>query len=414
MRSPFAPNILSRCIVTKALVLGAGKQGYGIAWDLLRAPDTDEVVLADASGSRLDEVAGKLANEKLRTVQADARDRESLLRVMKSADIVANALVWDLNYGVTEAAVEAGISVVDLGSPSSINRLDQVAKSAGITIIPHCGLDPGIDRVLISYGASKLDTVEEVTVRCGGFPQKNVLPCPLDYKITWSIEGVIASYVEWDDLFEVPTGKPHVTIVKDGKKVSVEKLSGLERLSFPEPVGECEGVYTHAPLDVIANLGLKNVKECYSKTVRWPGHFEKFKTLIEVGLTSIEPHMIDGVEISPRKFLASHLSRILQYQRGEGDLVVMHVQVNGYRSGRRKEQTYEMIDSYDERNGLTAMSRTTGFPCSIVAQMVARDEITKVGVVPPEMCVPHEKFFTELAKRGIRITSSSKENIAPT
>jgi lysine 6-dehydrogenase len=396
----------------KALVLGAGKQGYGIAWDLLRAHDIDEVVLTDVSKPRLEQVASKLANEKLRTVELDARDRASLFRVMKSVDIVANALVWDLNYGVTEAAVEAGVSLVDLGSPSSIKKLDEAAKTANITVIPHCGLDPGIDRVLISYGVSKLDTVEEVTVRCGGFPQKNVLPCPLDYKITWSIEGVIASYVDWDELFEAPTDKALVTIIKDGKKVSVEKLSGLELLAFPEPVGECECVFTHAPLDVIANLDLKNVKECYSKTVRWPGHFEKFKTLIEAGLTSAKPQMIDGVKISPRKFLVAHLSSLLQYQQGEGDLVVMRVEVNGYKSGRRKELTFEMIDQYDERNGLTAMTRTTGFPCSIVAQMIARGEITKVGVMPPEVSVPHEKFFVELAKRGIRIASSSKEDVS--
>jgi lysine 6-dehydrogenase len=396
----------------KALVLGAGKQGYGIAWDLLRAYDIDEVVLTDVSKPRLEQVASRLTNEKLRTLELDARDRASLFRVMKSVDIVANALVWDLNYGVTEAAVEAGVSVVDSGSPSSINKLDEAAKTTNTTVIPHCGLDPGIDRILISYGVSKLDTVEEVTVRCGGFPQKNVLPCPLDYKITWSIEGVIASYVDWDELFEASTGKVLVTIIKDGKKISVEKLSGLELLTFPEPVGECECVFMHAPLDVIANLGLKNVKECYSKTVRWPGHFEKFKTLIEAGLTSAKPQMIDGVKISPRKFLAAHLSSLLQYQQGEGDLVVMRVEVNGYKSGRRKELTFEMIDQYDERNGLTAMTRATGFPCSIVAQMVARREITKVGVMPPEVSVPHEKFFVELAKRGIRIASSSKEGVS--
>jgi saccharopine dehydrogenase-like NADP-dependent oxidoreductase len=89
----------------------------------------------------------------------------------------------------------------------------------------------------------------------------------------------------------------------------------------------------------------------------------------------------------------------------------MRVEVNGYRSGRREALTFEMIDRYDERNGLVAMSRTTGFPCSIVAQMVARGEIGRVGVMPPEVCVPHEKFFTELAKRGIKIASSHKEDI---
>jgi len=31
--------------------------------------------------------------------------------------------------------------------------------------------------------------------------------------------------------------------------------------------------------------------------------------------------------------------------------------------------------------------------------------------MPPEVGVPHEKFFTELAKRGIKVASSHKEDI---
>jgi lysine 6-dehydrogenase len=375
-----------------------------MAWDFLNARDVDEVVLGDINAKRLKEVKKRLSNERLRVIRIDAADRKSLRRNMKSADIVANALIWHLNVRVTKAAIEAGVSIVDVGSPSSISELDNAAKHAGVTVVPNCGLDPGIDRILISYGASKLDKIEEVTVRCGGFPQKSVLPCPLSYKITWSVEGVIASYVDWDEIFGKPQKPGWVTIVKDGKKVLVKKLSGLEKVQFPDPVGECECVYTHAPLDVVENLGLKDVRECYAKTVRWPGHLEKFKTLVEAGLTDTEAHIIDGVKISPRQFLISHLSRILQYRPGEGDVVVMRVNVNGQKSGKRVNLTFSLVDMYDNRNGLTAMERTTGLPCAIVAQMIVRGDIAEAGVKAPENVVPHEKFFQALDNRGINIT----------
>ncbi len=394
----------------KALVLGGGNQGYAMAWDLLRAPDIEEVSIADVDRHRLNHISTKLVNEKLRTVRLDATDRNALARRIRAVDIVTNALPWYWNEKVTRTAVSAGASIVDIGSPSAIYKLDKTAKAAGVSVVVNCGLDPGIDRVLISYGASKLDSVERVTVLCGGFPQKSVLPCPLSYKITWSIEGVIASYVDWDELFETPKHPRRVTILKDGKKIQVEKLSGLEKARFQEPIGECECVFTHSPLDVVENLGLKGVRECWSKTVRWPGHFEQFKTLIELGLTSTQPITVNGVRTTPRAFLIEQMSRTMRYRPGEGDVVVMRVFLKGLKSGKQMDVTFDLVDMYDNRAALTAMERTTGFPCSIVAQMIGRGKISEPGVHAPENVVPHREFLRALDERGIKVTESVRES----
>jgi saccharopine dehydrogenase-like NADP-dependent oxidoreductase len=50
------------------------------------------------------------------------------------------------------------------------------------------------------------------------------------------------------------------------------------------------------------------------------------------------------------------------------------------------------------------MERATGFPCTIVARMIVRGDITEAGVKAPENVVPHEKFLQALDDRSINIT----------
>lgn len=61
---------------------------------------------------------------------------------------------------------------------------------------------------------------------------------------------------------------------------------------------------------------------------------------------------------------------------------------------------------YDERTGLSAMMRTTAFPASIIAQMMARGETKGAGAIPQERCVPPERFVEELSARNIQIKES--------
>jgi lysine 6-dehydrogenase len=64
---------------------------------------------------------------------------------------------------------------------------------------------------------------------------------------------------------------------------------------------------------------------------------------------------------------------------------------------------HEMMASRDEETGLTAMMRTTAFPTSIIAQMIAGGHIEKKGAYPPEMVVPPTGLIAELAKRDLLV-----------
>jgi lysine 6-dehydrogenase len=389
----------------RILVLGVGKQGSVLLRDLIESDEVSEIVAGDRDIGRLKHCVDKLESEKVRTEQIDVTDHAKLIKLMKrDFDVVVNALLWKYNVDVAKAAIEAGVNYVDLGPSPRIFELDEAAKAAEVTVIPSCGLDPGIDSVLEGYGARKLDKVEKIYMWCGGIPQKNTPAYnnPLQYKISWWWEGAISTYCG--------TAK----ILRDGKIVEVEKLSGSrnpEIIIFPEPVGKCEAFYVDAPLLLIKHLNLKDVKEAWSKTVRWPGHCDIWRKLIYLGLTRTDLRLkIKGCEITPREFLIELGEKTLQYEKGEGDLVVQRVNVIGEKNGERTTYAYEFIDFYDEKNDITAMARTTAYPCSIIAQMIARGNIKEKGVIHAGKIGWNlqlaEAFFSELAKRDIYINET--------
>ena len=384
----------------RILVLGVGKQGSALVRDLIESNEVSAVVAGDIDIERLKRYVDNLAGEKIRAEQIDVTDHAKLVKLMKRGfDAVANALPWTYSVDVAKAAIEAGVNYVDLGPAPDVFQLDEDAKAAEVTVIPSCGLDPGIDSVLEGYGARKLDKVEKIHMWCGGIPQKNTPAYnnPIRYKITWWWEEVISTYCG--------TTK----ILRDDKIVEVDKLAGPENpetVRFPEPVGECEAFYGGAPLLLIGHLGLKDVKEAWSKTVRWPGHCDIWRKLIDLGLTRTDLRLkIKGCEITPREFLIELGEKTLRYE--EGDLVVQRVHVIGEKNGDKTTYSYEFVDFYDEEKGVTAMARTTAYPCSIVAQMIARGDIKEKGVVHAGKIGWHPKlaksFLSELKKRNIHI-----------
>ena len=389
------------------LVLGVGKQGSILVRDLIGSSDVSEVVAGDADAKAVQKILHEMPDEKLQARQIDVTDHKKLLELTKEGfDVVASALPWRYNLDVAKIATEAKVDYVDLGSPPAIFELDKAAEAAGITIVPSSGLEPGIDRILQGYGARKLDKVKKLHSWCGGIPQKDTAAYhnPLRYKISWLWEGAIA----------VSCGTAKILL--NGEIVDVEKLADPEIIRFAEPIGECEAFYAGAPFLLIEHLGLRGVKEAWSKTVRWPGHCRVWRELIDLGLTRTDLRLrVRKCEVTPREFLTELGKKTLQYEEGEGDLVVLRVDVIGEKNGEKVTCSYELIDFYDEENGITAMARTTAYPCSIVAQMIARGDIKEKGVIHAGKIGWNRKlaetFFSELAERNIHIRETETHPI---
>jgi lysine 6-dehydrogenase len=271
--------------------------------------------------------------------------------------------------------------------------LDEEARRAGINIIPDCGLAPGMVSVLVAHGAALFENLEEIHIRVGGLPQAP--RPPLNYQIVFSVEGLINEYIE------------RARVIRGGQIVEIDSMTEVESLSFPAPFEELEAFQTSGGTSTLPETFLGRVRELDYKTIRYPGHCEKFKLLTDLGLASSEMVEVDGVSVSPRRVLGEMLLRRLPAD--EADVVLILVEFRGRRAGESKTETlrYYIIDRFDERTGLSAMQRTTAFPASIIAQMMARGEIHEKGAIPQERCVPTEAFVRELAARKIEIIRKS-------
>ena len=365
----------------KALVLGCGLMGSAIARDLVESGGM-EVTIAARDERKLREYVAQLGSERASAVGVDARDKRALVELMRGFDVVVGALPGRLGFGAMKAAIEAGTDMVDISfMPQNPLELDDLAKAAEVTIIPDCGVAPGLSNMLVGYGASRLDLVKEVHIKVGGLPQ-NPTP-PLGYRITWSVEDLLEEYTR------------RARIVQGGHIKEVEALSGLELVDFPG-IGKLECFYTDGLRTLLHTIKADVMDE---KTLRYPGHAEKIKTLVDCGLLSAEPVRVDGVELEPRRFLAALLSPLLELGE-EKDLTVMRVDVVGEKNGEEVQHTFHLIDYYNEAQGITSMARTTGYTASVVTQMVARGEVEGRGVIPPERLGMDQRLF-ELILRGL-------------
>ena len=368
--------------------------GLGAAFDLAKSADVEAITLADLEIERARAVAETIKSEKLRPARVDVANSQQVVELMRGHDAVISCVVYHHNLRLARAAVEARVNFCDLGGNNSIVSeelaLDEAARDAGINIIPDCGLAPGMVSVLAAHGAERFERLEAVHIRVGGLPQRP-LP-PLNYQIIFSVEGLLNEYVE------------RARVIRGGRIVEVDSLTEIERLEFAAPYEEMEAFQTSGGTSTLPESFLGRVEELDYKTIRYPGHCERFKLLVDLGLASSEEIELEGARIRPRHLLREMLTRHLP--EGEPDVVLIRLDFRGVMEGVSRKLRYDIIDCFDEQTGLSAMMRTTAFPASIIAQMMGRGEITEKGAIPQERAVPPKTFVSALAERNIKIRES--------
>ncbi len=373
----------------RMLVLGAGLQGSACAFDLLQQDAVGQVRLADIQPDRAAAFLKPFAGKRLSLLKLDVQDPAALRAAMQGHVAVANALPYYFNLDVTRAAVESGLHYADLGGNTEIvfnqKKLDADAKARNVSVIPDCGLAPGMVNVIAAEGLRRVDDAESVKVYVGGLP-RHPEP-PLNYQIVYSLEGAL-------DYYTTPSW-----VLRDGKPTRVDALSELESLSFPPPVGELEAFHTGGGISTMPWAYEGRVRTMEYKTLRYPGHMAIMRPIRELGLLDLTPIKVKGKEIVPRDAFIAIVSPKLNKPQGR-DLVALRVDVHG-RNGAHV--AWELLDYYDEARGISAMMRTTGYSLSITGLMQGDGRISGRGVQTPDEAVPFAAYLDELRKRGIEI-----------
>jgi lysine 6-dehydrogenase len=369
--------------------------GHGAVFDLIHnSPDVERVTVADFDLAKAEAVAEAVGTDRIAARRVDAATYQDIVDLMRGHDSVISCVNYWHNLSLSKAAIETGANFCDLGGNNYVVDeqlgLDAEAREAGINIIPDCGLAPGMASVLAMHGAAKFDRVDEIHIRVGGLPQHP--EPPLDYQLVFSVEGLINEYLEV------------ARVIRGGKVTEVQSMTELETLSFEGFDHELEAFQTSGGTSTLPDTFLGQIRELDYKTIRYAGHCEKFKTMIDLGLCSSEEMLVDQQKVKPRRLFSELLQK--QLPADGPDYVLVRLDFAGEKDGGRKTLRYDIIDRSDEATGMSAMMRTTAFPASIIAQMMARGDVSKRGATPQEIAVDSTRFVTEIERRGIRIHMS--------
>ena len=382
----------------KILLLGVGLQGKAALHDLANSPEVTQVIAADANFEALQNYVKKLDNAKITPIKLDVRDRDAVSTQMKKVDAVIVLLPQGFRMDILNLAIENGIHFVETSyALPEYAHLGQLAEAKGISILPECGLDPGIDLVLAGQAIRELDEVHELHAYGTGVPEPAAANNPINYKVSWTFAGVLSAY------------QRPAKMLKNGEIIHLtpsEMFSpeNMHKVAI-DTLGEMEAYYNGDAVKYLDVFGITDTTISTGRySLRWLGHAAFWKKMVDLGFLKEEPIIVNGQEISPRQFVHDLIEPQIHYAPDERDVAGIRIDVSGLKDGQLKKIIYQMIDRRDLETGLLAMQRTVGYTASIGAQMLLRGDIKKRGLLSPTRDIPTEKFMEELKKRNIIIT----------
>src|SRR5690625_4150306 len=355
---------LMRSDLMKIGVLGSGLMGKETARDLVLSEGVAFVGIADVDVEKAQAVCDRFHSPKLRAFQVDATKDTELEEYMKQFDVIVNALFYSFNEKVAKAAIQVGVHSIDLGGhighmTDRVLQLHETAKAKKVTLIPDLGVAPGMINILSGHGARQLDHVDSIKLYVGGIPLRP--DPPLEYNHVFSMDGVFDHYTD-----------PSL-IIRNGEKQEILSLTEVERIHF-DAFGPLEAFHTSGGKSNLS-ISYPHLKTLEYKTIRYPGHAEKLKLLVDLNLTQKDYVIdLDGKKVNPRNVLLKTISPILKL-KDKDDVVLLRIIVSGIKDDEKMTYEYEMVTYKDRKNNVTAMARSTAGTVSVVAQLIANKKI---------------------------------------
>lgn len=374
----------------RMLVLGAGLQGSACAFDLLQDSNV-EVRITDLHSDRLPPFLAAHVGKRLTPVQLDLRDAAAVIPQMEWAQAVMSAAPYYLNEQLASWAVDHNAHFCDLGGNTEIvfNQKKRHDDAVGrkLSVIPDCGVAPGMVNVLAQRGIDLLDVTDSVGMYVGGLPQ-DPQP-PLGYQVVYSLEGVLDYYttLSW--------------VLRDGRRQQVKALSGLEAMEFPDSLGTLEAFHTAGGLSTMGFRYEGRIATMEYKTLRYPGHARIMEAIRDLGLLDSSPVTVKGVSVVPRDVAIAVMKPRLTRPDGR-DILALRVIVRGVKDAQPRTLRWDLVDRFDSTNGISAMMRCTGYSLAITGLMQARGQV-QPGVLTPDEAVPGAEYIAELRRRGISL-----------
>jgi saccharopine dehydrogenase-like NADP-dependent oxidoreductase len=344
----------------RVLIVGAGKIGNLIAFLLSNSNDY-KVYLADINvKNRPDIERVNQKTENLDIVELDAQDQHVIEKFLKEnqIDAIVSALPYFHNIPVAKAAKNASVNYFDLTEDThTAKTILELSQDATNAFVPQCGLAPGFISIVANHLMQHFPTLNEVKMRVGALPLN--ISNTLQYSLTWSTDGLINEYGNLCHAIE------------DGKEVTLLPLDGLEKIKIDGLT--YEAFNTSGGIGSLAKTYQGKVKQLSYKTIRYPGHCEKIRFLMnDLNLNSDRETL--------KKIFERSLPKTLQ------DVVLVYVSVTGMQDNAYTEENYVKKFFPKEINGLawTAIQLTTATSICTILDLVMREQKKYRGMINQE------------------------------
>jgi lysine 6-dehydrogenase len=316
----------------------------------------------------------------------DVMDTATLARLLSDHELVISAIPYRFGTHVAKAAIDTETHYLDFGGNPTVvagqKSLDDAAKGARLMVVPDCGLAPGLANVMATklIDDAEPGPIDSVQMRVGALPQEPV--GALGYQLAFNPAGLINEYAE------------PCEVIEDGGYATVEPLTRFEGVDW-DRWGPLEAFSTAGGTSTMSAIHLGRVRNLEYKTLRYPGHGFTFRSLLEIGLFS-EQAGTSGE--SPRDVLLRALETSLP--RGEPDLVLVRTWID--QDGHRRTLQIEDV----ERDGFTALARTTAYPATALAHLIVAGKVLRPGVRSMNEAVLGSELLPELDSVHITVVES--------
>ena len=321
----------------KALVVGIGKMGTAISWSMHKFGF--EVAAMDVDSSRAENLTKGVGFIPI----ANLEQAFVWMRDHGLPDVAISSLPYHQTEDFAHWCMDNSVRYCDLGGKVDVSKNinDAAQNYAKKCVFTDLGLAPGWVNILAEQGCKEIHRQpEEVEMMVGGIPGIPMNP-PLNYSVTWSTDGLINEYI--DDC----------EILWDGEIKTVAGMEGLEKVHVDLIDEDMEAFFTSGGAShTINTMKERGVKNCFYKTIRWPGHCEAVRFLI-------------------RKCNLSDECLLEIFKKGcvndGNDIVLIRSLVKGQDVTWKKEK----IIAADSDGRFSAMQKATAFPISSIAKLMA-------------------------------------------
>jgi lysine 6-dehydrogenase len=353
---------------------GGGVMGRFGVRDLASKDSVEELLIADYDLEAAQAVASEVGS-KCSAKKVDANNHDEMVETVKGYDVAMGTIgpFYKYEKKVASACIDAGVHYVsicdDYDAAAAFLELDDEARKAGVTAITGVGWTPGITNIFARLGADQLDEVEEIATSWACDPADTAGKA-VTFHYIHAVTGMIPSYI-------------------DGRMQYIKAGSGLEKIRFPETIGEVNVFHAGHPEPVTIPLFIDARKVSLKGGLTDAFLVWLANTLVAMGLSNTE---------LKKDLVGGFFNMVLPYLEGIGKPPVTcsacRTDITGKKHGKWTHLAYGAAEHMD---------KLTCLPTSIVVQMVGEGLITETGALPPEACVDAKEFLKRLAEGGVRI-----------